>query len=154
MLAKPTLADLREASADALEELYRAPREVNVPSGVFRGRHLRWLDTRGARDPIWRPVEEIFFVRLPWFVDFDRKRWFWFRRSLGIGHFAPSIGPSRWRDADTIRMLYDDRLLPRFVNHALYDEVKPLDDDLCLGIGGMNGPRGDGDQFFFALRRV
>jgi hypothetical protein len=147
-------SDLVDARGETLEELYLAPGEIEVPRGVFRGRHLRWLDTRAARDPIWRPVEELFFARLPWFVDFDRKRWFWFSRSLGIGHFSPSIGPSRWRDAETIRMLYDDRRLPGFVNHWLYDEVKPVSEDLCLGIGGVNGPRDEGDQFFFALRRV
>jgi hypothetical protein len=36
---------------------------------------------------------------------------------------------------------------------VLYDEVKPLGPDLCLGIGGINARVGRGDHFFFALAR-
>lgn len=125
-----------------------------MPKGVFRGRHLSWLDTPAARDPILRPVEDLFFARLPWWLDFDRQQWFWFARALGVGHFHPSVGPSRWRDTETLRLLYDDRRLPGFVNAWLYDEVKPLGDELCLGLGGISGPRDRGDQFFFALERI
>ena len=31
--------------------------------------------------------------------------------------------------------------------------VKPLSADLCLGLGGINAERGEGDHFFFALYR-
>jgi hypothetical protein len=137
-----------------IEALYRQPRNLFVPSGVFRGRHLFWLDTEGARDPLLRPVIELFFARLTFHVDFEKKRWFWFDRRLGLGHFQASIGPSRWRDTDTIRLLYDDRLLPGWVNQGLYDEVLPLDENVCLGLGGVNGRRGRGDHFFFSLTRV
>jgi hypothetical protein len=36
----------------------------------------------------------------------------------------------------------------------LYDEVKPLSRDACLGIGGVNAGRGAGDHFFFVLERT
>jgi hypothetical protein len=36
----------------------------------------------------------------------------------------------------------------------LYDEVKPLSEDLCLGMGGVNRGPGEGELFFFALVRV
>jgi hypothetical protein len=152
--ASPSFADLKRAAPRELEELYVRSGGVSVPKGVFRGRHLVWLDTPAAHDPVLRPVEELFFRRLPWFIDFDRKCWFWFGRRYRVGHFSPSVGPSRWRDAETIRMLYDDRHLPGFVNQWLYDEVKPIGDDVCLGMGGVSGRRGAGEQFFFALRRV
>lgn len=152
--ARATWTQLQHATVADLEALYRAPNEVHVPNGSFAGRHLIWLDTRGANHPVLRPVEQLFFADLPWVIDFDRRRWFWFQRRFGVGRFSTSVGPSRWRDAETVRMLYDDPLLPGFVNLWLYDEVKPLDHDLCLGLGGFSARRGVGDQFFFALRRV
>ena len=44
-------------------------------------------------------------------------------------------------------MHYEASRLPTFVRALLYDEVKPLDDDLLLGLGGV----AQGDLFFFAL---
>lgn len=149
----PTLQALRQATRADLEELYARSGPVYVPRGLFRGRHLLWLDTPAARHPVLRPLEELLFVRFPWCIDFDRKKWVYFDAPFGLAHFSASIGPSRWRDAETIRMLYDDRLLPGFANQFLYDEVKPLSDDLCLGMGGISAGRGRGEQFFFALSR-
>ncbi len=153
-MPKPSLHELSRATRADLEELYARSAPVQVPTGVFRGLHLMWLDTEAARHPVLRPIEELVFARLPWSLDFDRRRWYWFQARFGVGHFSPSVGPSRWRDAETIRMLYDDRALPGFVNQFLYDEVKPLSDDVCLGLGGISAGRGKGEQFFFALGRV
>jgi len=146
--------ELRGADASDLEKLYRDVGVSRVPRGIFAGRHLAWVETRDPTAPLLRPVLELFFRRLEFHIDFDRSQWFWFARSLGVGHFSPSIGPSRWRDTETIRMLYDDRRLPGFVNQWLYDEVKPLSDDLGLGLGGISRRRGEGERFFFALRRI
>jgi hypothetical protein len=148
------VSELRQKTREEIEALYLEPRELFVPDGVFSGRHLFWLDTEGARDPFLRPLEEILFARLTFHVDFVKKRWFWFDRRLGLGHFQASIGPSRWRDTDTIRLLYDDRLLPNWLNYGLYDEVRPMSEELCLGLGGVNGKRGRGDQFYFELTRI
>jgi hypothetical protein len=148
------VSELRTKSPEELEEIYREPRELIVPEGVFCGRHLFWLDTEGARDPLLRPLEDLFFARLTFHVDFVKNRWFWFDRRLGLGHFQASIGPSRWRDTETIRLLYDDRRLPGWVNYGLYDEVRPLSEELCLGLGGVNGKRGRGDHFYFELTRI
>lgn len=150
----PTLDQLRRATRADLEHLYAEPCAVATPSGVWRGRHLLWLDTAAAQQVILRPLEELVFARLPWCIDFDRRRWFWLGLPVGLGHFSPSIGPSRWRDTQTIRLLYDDRALPGFVNQFLYDEVKPISDDVCLGLGGISAARGEGEQFFFALSRA
>lgn len=152
----PTSDPIRQfsqASVDELERQYREPRAVSVPRGAFRGVHLGWLDTPAAHHPVLRPLEELFFARLPWWVDFDRRRWFWFHRSISVAHFTPSAGPSRWRDTDALRLLYDDRHLPERANQFLYDEVKPLNDEVCLGLGGISDRRGVGEQFFFLLVR-
>jgi hypothetical protein len=148
------VSELRQKTRDELEAIYLEPRPVFVPEGVYRGHHLFWLDTEGARDPILRPLEAAFFEHLTFHVDFVKKRWFWFDRRLGLGHFSASIGPSRWRDTDTIRLLYDDRRLPNWINYGLYDEVRPISDEVCLGLGGVNGKRGRGDHFFFELDRI
>ena len=149
----PTFDQVCRATPAELETLYAEQCPVAIPTGVWRGRHLMWLDTEAARHPILRPLEELVFARLPWSIDFDRRRWFWLGMPIGVGHFSPSAGPSRWRDAETLRLLYDDRALPGFVNQFLYDEVKPLSDELCLGLGGISAGRGKGEQFFFALTR-
>jgi hypothetical protein len=41
--------------------------------------------------------------------------------------------------------------LPKPIRDQLYDEVKPLAPDLCLGIGGTNHESDEGDHFWFAL---
>lgn len=148
-----TFRDLKAATLSELEAWYGSDGQVAVPRGVFRGRHLLWLDTPAARHPLLRPLEELVFARLPWRIDFERRLWFWLDLPLGVGHFSPSVGPSRWRDANAVRLLYDDRRLPGFMNLFLYDEVKPLTQDLCLGLGGISAGRGRGEQFFFALTR-
>ena len=146
--------DLVSATLDDLERIYRdtsAP--LAVPRGRFRGRHLAWLRT--AKNPVWLgPALWLAFSRIPFGVDFDDRRWFFLHHAARIGHFLPDIGPSRWRDTQAIRLHYHPSRLPGTVRTFLYDEVKPLNESLCLGIGGINAPRARGEQFFFALERV
>jgi hypothetical protein len=146
-----SLERLAQCSVAELEELYVAPRPVAVPSGRFRGVHLAWLDTPGARHPVIRPLQHLGFRLLPFGVDFIRHRWFFFHPTLGIGRFVAEVGRSRWRDTETVRLHYEVSRLPGPVRAVLYDEVKRLSPSLCLGIGGINAPRGQGDHFFFAL---
>ena len=73
---------------------------------------------------------------------------------LRIGHFEPSVGPSRWRNTDTIGLHYEISRLPGPIKRVLYDEVKRLDEATCLGIGGENEGPGKGDHFWFALERI
>jgi hypothetical protein len=146
--------DLASATLDELERIYRetsAP--LVVPRGRFRGRHLAWLRTTGS--PVWLgPALWLAFARIPFGVDFDHRRWFFLHHAARIGHFLPDIGPSRWRDTRAIRLHYHPSRLPDTIRLLLYDEVKPLTESLCLGIGGINASRGRGEQFFFALERV
>ena len=147
------LADLETAALPELEALFARNQVAPAQPAPFRGKLLRWLGTPGARHPLYRPAEALMFQRLPFGVDFARRRWFWQSPRLGVGHFSASLGPSRWRDTTALRLHYDDRLQPWALRARLYDEVKPLSDELCLGIGGMDGARGHGDHFFFALYR-
>ena len=147
------LDDLRRAGLDELERLYAAAGPVAVPSGSFRGVHLRWLETSGARHPLFRPIEVLGFERTPFGVDFDRRCWFFVKPWVAMGRFEPQPGASRWRHTDTVQLRYHVSRLPGPIRRILYDEVKPLGPDLCLGIGGINRRAGPGDHFFFALAR-
>ena len=149
--ASLSLARLVQCSVAELEALYVESHPVSVPSGCYRGVHLTWLDTPGARHPVIRPLQHLGFRLLPFGVDFIRHRWFFFHPTLGIGRFVAEAGRSRWRDTETVRLHYEVSRLPGPVRAVLYDEVKVLSPSLCLGIGGINAPRGRGDHFFFAL---
>jgi hypothetical protein len=146
-----SLARLRGCTLAELEALYSEPRSVCVPSGIFRGVHLAWLDTPGARHPVIRPLQHLGFRLTPFGIDFTAQRWFFFHRRLGAGRFTADVGVSRWRNTVTVRLRYDVSRLPGPLRALLYDEVKPLSSTLCLGLGGINAPRGSGDHFFFAL---
>jgi hypothetical protein len=146
-----SVAHLRQCPLAELEALYAAPRPLSVPAGIFRGIHLVWLDTPGARHPVIRPLQHLGFRLTPFGIDFTAHRWFFFHPRLAVGRFTADVGASRWRDTDTVRLRYDVSRLPGRLRALLYDEVKPLSSTLCLGLGGINAPRGRGDHFFFAL---
>lgn len=146
-----TLARLQRCSVAELEALYVRPHPVRVPAGIHRGTHLVWLDTPGARYPLIHPLQHLGFRLTPFGIDFNARLWFFFHHRLAVGRFTADIGPSRWRDTDTVRLRYEVSNLPGPLRALLYDEVKPLSPSLCLGLGGINAPRGRGDHFFFAL---
>jgi hypothetical protein len=50
-----------------------------------------------------------------------------------------------------LQLHYDVSRLP--IRRVLYDEIKPLADGTILGLGGIDAGRGEGDHFFFELRR-
>ncbi|MBI4700039.1 MAG: hypothetical protein HY744_02555 [Deltaproteobacteria bacterium] len=147
------LRELRRYGRDELEALYARERELSVPEGLFRGVFLGWIDMPLWRHPFARFTEHLGFRLTPFGVDFDRRLWFFWRPALALGRFTPEIGPSRWREARTVRLRYEPSRLPRPVRGLLYDEVKPLSRNVCLGLGGINAPRGWGDHFYFALVR-
>jgi hypothetical protein len=137
-------------TGEELEDLYRDAALGPAPSGIYRGRFLHWLP--GAHRWQVRALDEILFKRTRFGVDFQRRLWWFLWPGLAAGRFSLSLGPSRWRDAEVFRLDYSPSMLP---GHGwLYDEVKPLDADTCLGMGGLNGPRGEGDHFFFSLTRA
>ncbi len=152
-LSPMVLADLQHCSLDTLERVYAHKNPFDVPEGRFRGVYLAPVDSRGARRPLNR-LAVLGGFRLPRYgVDFDRRAWWFHLHRLQVGAFVPRRGPSRWRDTETVGLHYDPSFLPGPVKKLLYDEVKPLSAHLCLGMGGMNRPAGEGELFFFALTR-
>jgi hypothetical protein len=127
---------------------------VAAPAGLFVGETLRRLTTPGARRAAVRALQIPLFSWLPWGIDFDARRWFFVRPALTIGRFDATVGPSRWRDTDAIRLTYHGSRLPAPARRLLYDELKPLGPDLALGLGGTNAERDAGDHFFFLLTRA
>lgn len=148
-----TLEELRRMSIAELEALYADAPLLDLPRARFRGVVLARLRNDGAKLQPYRFFEWLGFKVAPWGIDFVRDDWFFFSPVLGSGHFTPTPGRSRWRDTQAIGLRYDVSKLPAWVKNALYDEVKPLSDELCLGIGGINAEKGAGDHFFFALLR-
>lgn len=136
---------------ELLEQRYREPLGP-TPTGCFGGRHLGFLDTRGARRLDVRAFDTALFVWPRWGIDFDRRLWWFVDPRLRIGRFRVDRGPSRWRDAEVLQLHYDVSRLP--IAGLLYDEVKPLADGRVLGIGGTNHERGRGDHFWFELTRL
>lgn len=145
------LNDLRGRSLGALEDMYRAAPLAPMPRGLFRGRVLMPVDSPLARSARGR-MTLMPFARTPiWGIDFTRHAWFFVSPRYRIGRFRAELGPSRWRDADVLRLTYDVSRLPHLIRRGLYDEIKPLGEGLCLGLGGLNAERGAGDLFFFEL---
>lgn len=146
-----TMQALRESSAEALEALYRDAAVGPVAARRFRGVALRRAGAGLARSAAVSALLAP-FERLPFGVDFATRTWFFVDPRVALGRFRLEPGRSRWRDTDALRMRYDVSRLP--FRGALYDEVKPLSDTLCLCLGGINLPRGRGDLFFFALEAI
>jgi hypothetical protein len=145
--------ELAGRSRDELEAIYRDAAIGPRPAGNYRGRFLGWIDNAGSRRWLVRAMDGVLFERTRFGVDFSRCLWWFVRPELAAGRFTVSRGRSRWRETETFCLEYRSSwLLP--LRSVLYDEVKPLGEDLCLGIGGLNADRGEGDHFFFALERI
>ncbi|MCA9668692.1 MAG: hypothetical protein KC503_24030 [Myxococcales bacterium] len=149
------LDDLRLMSLEQLERCYAAAHKnvlISLPTGCFEGFLLARLTNRGARRLSVRASEAFAFKLFSFGIDFDAGSWFFGPTRLRIGRFVADIGPSHWRDVSTVvRLRYTPSRLP--FRHLLYDEVTPLGPSLCLGLGGLDAERGEGDHFFFALSR-
>lgn len=143
-----TVQGLRDSPLEALEQLYRDAPTGPVPARRFRGEVLRRVDTRFARSTTATALL-VPFERLPFGVDFETCTWFFLHARVRLGRFRVEPGRSRWRETQTLRLVYDVSRLP--FRGVLYDEVKPLNDTLCLGLGGLNRGVGMGDLFFFLL---
>lgn len=148
------LSDLQGCDHRELTSVYQRPHPLVVPRGRYRGVHLAWIP-QGPEALRWvQPALVLGFAWLPFGVDFDEQHWYFGHRALTIGRFRMDEGESRWRRGRALRLHYDVSRLPQFVTRWLYDEVKPIDAQLCLGIGGLNAPKGRGERFFFALVRA
>ena len=141
-----TAPELRGSPLEVLERLYRDAPARPAPARRFRGEVLHRIASPYARR--WSSAAVLLpFARLRFGVDFGSGAWFFVHPRVQLGHFRVEAGPSRWRDTQTLQLHYDVSRLP--FRGVLYDEVKPLSDTLCLGLGGLD--REPGDLFFFLL---
>lgn len=149
------LTQLRQASLEDLEAVYAGTDDfpLATPRGQFAGEVLARLDSPGAHRLGNRLMMRLGFEWPRFGIDFDRCVWFFVSRRLRGGRFEAVAGPSRWREARVLQLHYDRSRLPRRLRERLYDEIKPLTPELCLGLGGVNAGPGEGDLFFFALSR-
>lgn len=145
---------LRSRSLDDLEALWLRPTELAPPRGRYRGRVLKRIEHPTSQRPLFRWSERIGFEWTPFGIDFDRRLWFFFTPGVALGRFEARPGPSRWRDSGAIGLHYEVSGLPMVLRRLLYDEVRPLSERWMLGLGGIQGPPGVGDHFFFALERI
>jgi hypothetical protein len=146
-----TLDDLRRADRAALEAAFGADTPVEPPRGRYRGFYLHSCASVGARRPLNRAMVMAGFRLVPFGLDFDASCWWFGFARARVGRFEPTIGRSRWRPANVLQLHYHPSRLPEAVRRHLYDEVKPLGPELCLGMGGLNRPAGEGELFYFAL---
>jgi hypothetical protein len=139
---------LRTSSVDVLERVYVDAPVAPLPRAHLRGQVLGRVDTPFARSAAVTALL-VPFERLSFGVDFTTSTWSFVHPRIRLGRFRVEPGRSRWRDTDTLRLRYDVSRLP--FRDILYDEVKPLDGGICLGLGGIDYARGRGDLFFFLL---
>jgi hypothetical protein len=153
MSSSYALADLQRRSWDELDKLYIEAPPGPVPEGLFDGTFLIWLPpAKKLRNLPYVCLETLGFRCFCWGIDFVDRKWWIAARALRGGKFTPIQAASRWRPTQTWQLHYDGDGIP-CVDRILYDEVKTLTPDLCLGIGGINAEQGIGDHFYFALRR-
>ena len=148
-----SLATLQSASLATLEQRYRSAPCIEWEPGLYRGHVLRRLDNRGTARIANRLMMVAGFEHTPFWVDRTRNLWAFGHPRLAAGRFVAQRQPSRWRATETWGLHYQRSRLPSLLRNRLYDEVKPLSPTLCLGIGGLNAEKDDGDLFFFALER-
>lgn len=144
----PTAQELRTSPLEVLERVYRDAPSRSAPLRRFRGEALVRTGARFAGSAAATAIL-LPFERLGFWVDFATRTWAFVHPRARMGRFRVDPGRSRWRDTETLRLRYDVSRLP--FRRILYDEVKPLSDDVCLGLGGINFARGTGDLFYFVL---
>ncbi len=68
--------------------------------------------------------------------------------------FRTQVGPSRFGEIPALHVDYDIPANPSWFRKLMFDELKQLDDDLFLGIGGIRIAGKDRFLFSWALRAV
>ncbi len=151
-----TMDYLKTCDLAQLEELYARDVDITIPtSDSYKGVYLKRLSNPGA-DNIFNHVSQwAAFDAMSFGLNFytGYGDWFFYHSSVAMGRFTPRIEDSRWRETKTITLNYQVSKLPKPVRNVLYDEIKPLSENIFLGIGGLNRDRDVGDHFFFAIVR-
>ncbi len=115
---------------------------------------MRRLTNPGTKMPAPRLLEYIGFEIAPFGIDFRSNCWYFFSPRMQAGRFTPTIRESRWRSTNVVTLEYGVSKLPRRMRNFLYDEIKPISETLCLGLGGINAEKDAGDHFYFVLERI
>ena len=138
------------ATPAELERIYREAPLAPLPGGLWAGQYVHELPMPAGEKLAARAM----FKWTRFGLDLDRHGW-WFRRPEArvVGHFMTSVGPSRWRDAEVVRLDYR-KTTPWPLRRLLYDELKPLSDSVVLGLGGINRAGPTGAWFYFVLTPV
>jgi len=148
---------LKDKSEHELTDIFATASSAWPKPGNFRGTFLTWIENPGTRKLFNQISQTLMFKLTPFGITFNADQtgiWYFFNPVLATGNFSMQQRRSYWRDTQAISLNYESSNLPSLVKGMLYDEVKVLDDDHLLGIGGFNAPRGDGDNFYFLLTRV
>lgn len=158
------IREFREKSLPELENIFAAPAKMAYPTaGCYAGTWLRRIENSGSYKPFNLISQWLLFEITPFGITFNSESadgaarngiWYFFHPAFATGNFHMVAGQSRWRNTPAVAMNYGAAELPAVVRNMLYDEVKPLTVNHCIGIGGFDAPTGDGDNFYFLLTRV
>ena len=156
--ADTLIADFRAKPAAELDAIFSAPGAARLPQpGNYKGTWLRRIENAGTYKPFNLISQWLMFELTPFGITFNADAtgiWYFFNPALAAGNFAMCAEASKWRNTQCATLNYENAGLPGPVRDILYDEVRVLSDNHCLGIGGFKGPAGDGDNFYFLLTRL
>lgn len=151
-------AQFKARSETELNDIFCASGPAKLPSpGNYAGTWLKRIENAGTYKPFNLISQWLMFEITPFGITFNADGtgiWYFFNPTLAAGNFLMQSGKSYWRDTEAVSLNYETSKLPGFVRGILYDEVKVLDDNHALGIGGFKAPPGDGDNFYFLLTKV
>jgi len=141
--------ELAQMSMGQLEQVWSMYPCAPLPGGMWQATYLEEFPMTPTKKLLARAL---FKWRL-FGLDLNTHKWWFKDATRAVVEFDPQHGPSRWRDADVIQLHYETTG-PRLFRGMLYDELKPLNENCILGIGGSNQDNAQGAWFFFALSRV
>lgn len=152
------IAEFRSKPALELDAIFSAPGAAALPQpGNYTGTWLRRIENAGTYKPFNLVSQWLMFEVTPFGITFNADAtgiWYFFNPALAVGNFAMRAEASAWRKTQCVTLNYETAALPAPVRDMLYDEVRVLSENHCLGIGGFKGPVGDGDNFYFLLTRA
>ncbi|MBL8035825.1 MAG: hypothetical protein JNJ69_19125 [Leptospiraceae bacterium] len=155
--ARLLIADFKAKSAAELDSIFCSAGPARLPAtGNYRGTWLARIENAGTYKPFNLISQWLMFEVTPFGITFSDSNsgiWYFFNPALAAGNFVMRAEASRWRNTQCVTLNYESANLPGPVRDILYDEVKVIDDEHALGIGGFKGPAGDGDNFYFLLTR-
>lgn len=156
--ADKLIAEFRVKPVTELEAIFSTPGAATLPQpGNYKGTWLRRIENAGTYKPFNLVSQWLMFELTPFGITFNSDAtgiWYFFHPALSAGNFAMRAEASQWRNTQCVTLNYEMAALPHPVRDILYDEVRVLSENHCLGVGGFKGPAGEGDNFYFLLTRL